>query len=224
MSEFASANISKGSGGGYNVSYGDDSGLYVEFFEDAILDKKETEKKGRNIYKSVDMVRIAFPGNNTKEVVRVVKTEPSGSVPSDPDRFPKQWAAYQEGHEQVSDGTPLEHWPPLSKAQVLELKSMKIHTVEQLASLPDTNLRWMGARQLRDNAKAWLEEAESGSETIKLRNQVEELQRQIQAMANQNKGFSSSEKKEQVVESSEKEITKSEEVKPIKRKMTKKKG
>ena len=78
---------------------------------------------------------------------------------------------------------------------------MNIHTVEMLANVPDVNLKWMGARQLRENAKVWLSEAEAGKEAIRLNNKIEELQAQIEAMRNQNAGFSASQKQQAVVQS-----------------------
>jgi len=197
---FSDATIKK-QGNNYQVSYGDDTSVYAEFFKDAIIDTQQSELQGRPIYRNVNMLRIMFPGDNTKEVVRIVRMEPSGNQPSDPDRFPKQWAAFQNQIEQVQDGTPIEEWPPISKAQALELKAMKIHTVEQLAAVTDANLRWMGARQLRDNAIAWLAEAESGAETINLRNQVEALKLQVEALLNQNAGFNASKESPVVVKS-----------------------
>lgn len=197
---FNDATIKK-QGNNYQVSYGDDSAVFAEFFKDAIIDNQKSQEQGRPVYRNVDMLRIMFPGDNTKEVVRIVRMEPSGNQPSDPDRFPKQWAAFQNSIEQVQDGTPIEQWPPISKAQALELKAMKIHTVEQLAAVTDTNLKWMGARQLRDNARAWLNEAESGAETIKLRNQIEEMRLQIEALTNQKIGFTTSQKPEPVLQS-----------------------
>jgi len=185
----------------YQVSFGDDRGLYAEFFKDALLDQFQTQQQGRPIYRSVDMLRIMFPGDNTKEVVRIVRMQQEGNQPADPDRFPRQWAAYQAQEAQAQDGTPIEHWPPISKAQALELKGLKIYTVEQLSAVSDANLNWMGARQLRDNAKAWLAEADAGAETIKLRGEIEELKIQLAALTNQNSGFSAGVKTEQVVQS-----------------------
>lgn len=200
---FSDATVTKTGGNNYQVSYGDDRAVYAEFFKDAIIDNQKTAEQGRPIYRNVDMLRIMFPGDNTKEVVRIVRIEASGNQPADPDRFPRQWAAFQAQQEQIQDGTPIEQWPPISKAQALELKAMKIHTVEQLAAVTDTNLKWMGARQLRDNAIAWLSEAESGAETIKLQNRISELQAQLEAMANQMAGFATSQKIEAVVQSAE---------------------
>jgi hypothetical protein len=50
----------------------------------------------------------------------------------------------------------------------MELKAMHIHTVEQLAGISDQNLTWLGARELRDKADAWLKQANSGKEVLRL--------------------------------------------------------
>jgi len=200
---FSEPTIQRVSDTNYQVSFGGDSGTFAEFYTEAVLDQAQTEIQGRQIYKNVDMIKMMFAGNNTTVRIRPVQLRQEGNVPADPDRFPKQWAAFKNSQEQVQDGTPIEQWPPISKAMAMELKSMKIHTVEALASVTDANLNWMGARQLRDNAKAWLSEAESGAETIKLRNEVEKLQEQIKALMNQNSGFSASKKREEVLPSTQ---------------------
>jgi nucleotidyltransferase/DNA polymerase involved in DNA repair len=160
------------------------------------------------------MVRSLFPGDNTKKLVKLAH---EGNPPYK-ERFPRQYEAFSKQQEQVQDGTPIEHWPPLNKAQALELKAMNIHTVEMLAGTSDVNLKWMGARQLRENARAWLSEAENGAEVIKLRNQLEELKLQIEGMQNQNSGFSASKKQDTVIQSND-AAPESEAIKPIVTKM-----
>lgn len=182
----AAANIKKVSENNYQVSYGDDQGVYAEFFNDVMDDPVRTKAEGRPCYKNAEFIRMVFPGDTSKERIRPVRLESDGREPSDPERFPKQWAAFKSQTQQVQDGTPIEQWPPINKAQAMELKALNIHTVEQLASVHDGNLTWMGARELRDNAAAWLREAETGKETISLRNQIVELQNQITALQNTN--------------------------------------
>jgi transposase-like protein len=181
---FSEAKITQTGADKYNVSYGDDSGVFAQFFWDAVQDDEATRLEGRPVYRNLEMVRIMFPGDNTKVVERKVRRQPSGNQPSDIDRFAKQWAAFQAQQEQVSDGTPLEHWPPLDKASILNLKARNIHTVEQLAGISDVNLSFMGARQMRDNAKAWLEEANSGGKVIAQQGEIQALKRQLEAMQN----------------------------------------
>lgn len=177
------------------VSHGDDSGLFVRFYSDAILNQQKSESEGRPIYDQCEMVEILFAGDNTKtKVGRATDGNPPYYL-----RFPKQYEAFKQQLEVVQDGTPIEHWPPITKAQAMELKGMNIHTVEMLAATPDVNLKWMGARQLRENAKAWLNEAEAGKETIKLRNEIEELRSQLEALSNQKQGFSASQTQQEVL-------------------------
>lgn len=212
---FAEPTIRK-QGSGYQVSYGDDSGVFAEFFTDAIIDHDQSKIQGRPIYRNVEMIRMMFPGDNTKEVT---KMSHEGNPPYK-ERFPNQYARFLAQQEQVQDGTPIEHWPPISKAQAMELKALKIHTVEALAAVSDVHLTWMGARQLRDNAKSWLSEAADGAETMKLRNEVEDLKSQLEAMRNQNAGFSASKKAAPVVESPEAApMSEASPIKPIATKM-----
>lgn len=201
------------------VSHGDDSGLHVRFYNDALLNEAKSEKEGRPIYDNVEMVEILFAGDTTKK---------KGGKATDGNppyylRFPKQYAMFKQQNEEVQDGTPIEHWPPITKAQAMELKAINIHTVEMLAATSDANLRWMGARQLRENAKAWLNEAEAGKETMKLRNEIEGLRAQLEALANQNAGFSASQKPQEVLKSPEAAPeTEAPNIKPIATKMRKK--
>lgn len=181
------------------VQHGDDSGLFVRFYSDAIQNQQKTDIEGRPMYDQVEMCEILFAGDNTKTKVG----RATDGNPPYYQRFPRQYEAFKQQLEIVQDGTPIEHWPPITKAQALELKAMNIHTVEMLANVPDVNLKWMGARQLRENAKAWLSEAEAGKETIKLRAEIEALRTQLEATLNQNSGFSASKKAEQVLESAE---------------------
>lgn len=218
---FADANITKIGENKYNVSYGDDSGIYAEFFWDAIPDEEQTKLAGHPKFKNVEMIKILFPGDNTKRVIRKVRKEAHAGTPSDPERFPRQWAAFEAQQQQVQSGTPIEHWPPLDKAMVLTLKALNIFTVEQLAGISDANLKFMGARQLRDNAKAWLEEANAGGAIIAANNRIAELERQLEAVNNTMRaiGENTGKPNKQVVESLEAPPFEEAPVKPIVTKM-----
>jgi len=187
--DFAQARIVE-SGNQLHVMHGDDSRLYVEFTMEAIHQTAQSEKEGRPIFKDVPHVRIHFPGDRTKQIFRPVKMEDDHQGPADPRRFPKQWAAFEAQQEQVQDGTPIEQWGPLTKSQAMEFKAMHIHTVEQLAGIADSNLSWLGARELRDKAAAWLKQAESGKEALRLQGElekrdadIEDLKRQVRELA-----------------------------------------
>lgn len=186
---FNEATITK-SGNKYKVAHGDDSTVFAQFYWMAIEDEEKTKAQGRPIYKNKEMVRISFAGNNTKIVDRAVRHEPTNTSPSDTDRFHRQWEAFQNQQKQVPDGVPLEHWAALNKAQVMELKALNIHTVEQMANLSDHHLK-MGMRQIRDKASAWLEEADAGTRVLAQQTEIEDLKKEIEAMKNQFRGLKS---------------------------------
>ncbi|WP_186260016.1 chromosome partitioning protein ParA [Burkholderia gladioli] len=182
--DFATPHIHQ-QGNSLHVSHGDDSGLFVEFSLEPIHQEAESEKQGRPIYKDVAHIRIHFAGDRTKMIFRPVKMQDDQQGPSDPRRFPRQWAAFQEQRSQVQEGTPLEHWPPLSRSEVMSMKAMHIHTVEQLAAMADSNLSWLGARELREKAIAWLKNAEGGKEVVRLTAENEQLRTDLDAQREQ---------------------------------------
>jgi len=187
--DFAQARIVE-SGNQLHVTHGDDSRLYVEFTMEAIHQTAQSEAEGRPIFKDVPHVKIHFPGDRTKQIFRPVKFNDDNQGPADPVRFPRQWAAFKAQAEQVQDGTPIEQWGPITKSQAMEFKAMHIHTVQQLAGISDSNLTWLGARELRDKAISWLAQADGGKEVSRLtaeneslRGDVEDLKRQVKELA-----------------------------------------
>lgn len=191
------------------ASYGNDIGMHAEFRSDAVYQEFESKGgelitgtvsnrsvelvpgKGRPIYKEKIYCYITRPGAKS-DIIREVpmddKGEPlpgDGSFPSFPERFPKQWQQFRNKQEQTHSGTPLEMWPGLTKIQVLELKGAKVHTVEQLGSLPDStlqNIGMMDARGLRDRAKAYMDKAEDGAQSAMLMQVVEQNRIDMEAM------------------------------------------
>ncbi|KVP11966.1 chromosome partitioning protein ParA [Burkholderia ubonensis] len=182
--DFATPRIHE-QGNSLHVSHGDDSRLFVEFTLEPIHQEAESEKQGRPIYKDVAHIRIHFPGDRTKQIFRPVKMQDDMQGPSDPRRFPRQWEAFVEQRAQVQEGTPLEQWPPVSRSEAMSLKAMHIHTVEQLASIADHNLSWLGAREMRDKAAVWLANADGGKEAIRLQAENEQLRADLDAQKEQ---------------------------------------
>jgi hypothetical protein len=170
--DFAQAKVIE-QGNQLHVVHGDDAKLYVEFTLEAVHQPALSEQEGRPIYKDVPHIRIHFPGDRTKQIFRPVKMEDDHVGPADPVRFSRQWVAFKAQQEQVQTGTPLIEWGPLTKSQAMELKGLHIHTVEQLAGIADNNLTWLGARELREKAIAWLKQADSGKEVIHLKAELE---------------------------------------------------
>jgi len=182
--EFASPIVHK-SGNSLHVSHGDDSGLYVEFYMEAEHQAFKSEEEGYPVYKDVPYVRIIFPGDNTKKVVRPVNERGHEGSPSDPERWPRQWQAFTNQSVQVNEGTPIDQWPPITKSTALLLKGMNIHTVQQLAGVSDTALTWLGARDMREKAKAYIAHAADSASTLKLQSENEALKADIEILKKQ---------------------------------------
>lgn len=188
MNDFASAQYSFGPNETVTtVNHGSDAGLYVEFRMDALQDHAKSEAEGRPIFVDTPFVTIMFPGDKTKKIDRPVKLKDDVDGPSDSRRFPRQWEQFKAQEVQSAEGLPIEQWSVLTKAQALELKAMGIHTVEQMAELPDTALTWLGARALRDQAKSWISNAGAHKVESKLATENARLQDQVAALTLQMK-------------------------------------
>lgn len=186
LAEFAPATVS-GRGNQLAVSHGGDENLIVVFYLESVHQGAESEKAGRPIYKDVPFIWIRFPGDRTREVKRKVDVKGKNGATPDPERFPRQWAAFQRQQQQVQEGTPIEQWGPISKSTAMTYKGLNVHTVENLASVPDSALHNLGhgAREMRDKAIAWLKAATDSAETTRLASENQHLRDEIAAMKEQ---------------------------------------
>lgn len=180
---FAEAHIVK-RGQNYVVTHGDDSGLYVQFYLEAVKDEEESLKEGRPIFHDREYIKIIPAGDKNTVVCEPVSDEYRA-------RFPQQYAAFKNQGVQAQSGTPLEEWAMLTKSQVLTFKAVNIHTVEQLAAVSDGNLfnLGMGARDIREKAKAWLSSANGNAGVMAVQDQLNDALKQIEALKNQMAGL-----------------------------------
>jgi len=131
------------------------------FHIQAIKNEFQSTQKGREIFEDQEFVEIITPG--------LTKSRPCRPVTdADKARWPKQYEAFKKGLEPALEGTPLENWPRVGVSQVRMLKSLEIHTLEQLAAVGDDALQHMGmgARDLRREAQVTLETAAKGTAPI----------------------------------------------------------
>lgn len=182
--EFATPKVHE-VGNELHVTYGSDAGLYVQFHMEAEHQAYESEQAGYPVYKDVPFITIMFPGDNTKKVVRPVDMEGKGQVPSDPLRFPRQWQAFKNQSVQAQEGLPIEEWPPITKSTAASLKAMNIHTVQMLANVGDNALTWLGARELREKAKAYLASATDSAAVLKIQTENDNLKNEVIALKKQ---------------------------------------
>jgi hypothetical protein len=146
-------------------------GVYARFFEAFPLNEQKSKKAGCKIYDKEVHVKILIAGDKTMAPVRRI-TDANGEIVGQEyiDRYPDAWAAFKKGEEAPISGTPLESWPGCDKAVALSLKSLHIHTVQDLAGVGDGVLDKLplGGRDLRTRAKTFLASAETGATALQL--------------------------------------------------------
>lgn len=150
------------------------------FHMEAIQDKVASAREGRPIFIHQERVQHLIPGSPNQPVEIVNQ--------SHRDRWPEQYEAFKRGEEMAHEGTPLEQWPILNRAQVLELKALGIFTVEQCADLSDTAMQRIpiAGQRIRDRARAYIDEAEKTAFVEKLNRENEALSSRIASLEHQN--------------------------------------
>lgn len=161
------------------VSYGSDAALGVRFHWHPVHLGHQSQAQGRPVYEKRVYVEITVPGGKTV-IDREVTDE-------DKARFPRHWAAFQQGNEQSAIGTPVEKCALYDIAQIEGMKAAKIYSVEQVASLSDQQGPVLGPhwRQMRDQANAWLTSAKDTALATKQAAVIADLQGQITALTDQ---------------------------------------
>jgi len=168
----------------------DFSHLHVEFFTEAVHNVRKSAEEGRPVYDDVEMVRIRVAGDKlTTYVARAndpssVREAETGRAIPYKELHVGPYEAFQRGQTYVGSGTPLSEVPFLTKAKVRELQLANVHTAEAFASLDGTNLTklGMGARELRDQVRAWVEKINKNSDVAKLAGENEALKAQMEQM------------------------------------------
>lgn len=153
-----------------------DNRLFVEFFRKAVPNPFKSNEAGRPVFDEVDFVRISVPGDRNSNYESKVTDEHK-------QRFAARWERYQAGLSQAVSGTPLEQWPQMSVGTVATLKAMNVHTVEQLAEMPDQFAQQiMGNHDLRKKAKLFLEAAAGEAVNNKLQSELEKRDSEIETL------------------------------------------
>ena len=147
---------------------GDDSCVPL-FYLREVQNKARSDVEGRVCFDQKEYVEIFVPGEKTLRPNRPV-------TDADKKRWPVAYAKFQRTREETLDGTPVEQWPYLNRAQVAEMKANGIMTVEAIADVPDGLIDRLGpnGRDLQTRAMQFLK-PQSEIET-ELRDEVAGLQ------------------------------------------------
>ena len=161
-------------------SWAGDRKLYVEFRKEwsAHPNQEKSAKEGRPVFDEVEYVKVTSPGDRNNIVDHPV-------TDYDRARFRalyKQWRDGQKTGEGMQ-GTPVEKWPELTRADAEGLRYLHIYTVEQLVSLDDNVLgKHPGLRSMQTKARQWLDVATRTAAASQLRRDKEAAEASQAAM------------------------------------------
>lgn len=150
--------------------------LAVRFFNDSKLNKRKTAEQGRAIYDDIEMVEIRTAGDPKSTLVAPANGPSSVRHPDTNQRLTYAelhegpYEAFKKGQKFIGSGTPLKELPFLTEARRKELEAANVYTAEALAGLDGTPLQrlGMGARELKNQAQAWLDKAAGTADATKL--------------------------------------------------------
>ena len=167
-------------GWGVASSGPNDNQMIVGFYPKSIVNVAKSKEKGRRICETKDFVKIQHPGETLNIVDRP-------ATPQDKARWPRQWAQYSQGRDQIPDGIPISLLFPSQPHIADMLVGYGVHTIEQCANLSGNaiNTIGMGGQDWVNKAKSYLMQAEKGVNVHKFEKTIEEKDRQIATLTRQ---------------------------------------
>ena len=178
---FEQGRITMGANGIGSVQFGPDL-VNVVFYARQMPDPLATQQTGIPQFKAVDYVRVQHPGETD------YTDSPVDDKPYMVNRYPGQWQAYQQSKEYVPEGTPIEMLFPQHAQMAIAgtLRSLGVHTVQQLAALTDEGRKKVGlnAQEYMNHAKKYLDTAGQGVAYHKLQKELTERDNKIEVLEN----------------------------------------
>jgi hypothetical protein len=161
-----------------------DKSLMVRFFYKNVENKMASKTQGRPVFREKTYIEIRVAGQRDVQACRP-------ATHADKMRFPAHLEAFEKRMEPPTEGMPLTEWAKITRSQAEELAFKNVKTVEQLASMKDSNLQqFMNGYKLREQAIKWLEtnsEETDDREKAELKQQVADLQSQMAELIAANK-------------------------------------
>lgn len=162
----------------------EERGTIVTFELKPKLMKAASDQQGRPVYENREYIKIVQPANRNTEVFREATDD-------DKRKWHVRYRQFKEDQEQIGDGVPLDQWPAIDPATLMNLRGVGLRTVQDLAGVSDVSLKniGMGAAALRTKAQAFLDEKVNGAELSRalaenatLKDQMAVMNRTMEAM------------------------------------------
>lgn len=162
-----------------------DDRLIVGFYHKSVINTFKSREAGKRVCEDVEFVKIQHPGESLNIVDRPVQ-------PSDKQRWPRQWAMFQEGKSQIPDGIPITLLYPDKPSVTDMLIGYNIHTVEQLANLSAHAITQvgMGCQEWVNKAAKYLEQANKGVDFHRFESALAAKDTEMETMRRQIKDLS----------------------------------
>jgi len=156
-----------------------DKALMVRFYYKSVQNKLESQNQLHPVFKEKLYIEVRVAGQRDVQAARP-------ATYADKMRFPKHLEAFEKRVEPPTEGMPLMEWTKITRSRAEELAFINVKTVEQLASIKDTNIQNIqGGYTLRAQAIQWL--ATNNAETEdrekeELREIIKTMQARIMAL------------------------------------------
>ena len=153
-----------------------DQRMWVRFHKKSIRNVHKSELEGRPIYEPRDYVSIQHPGERDVVVREVIEEHKQ--------RWPRQWAQYQQDKQQSPDGTPVQMIFPTEPEKVDLCIDLRILTVEALATASEDAIHRLGmdGRRMVARAQAALEQAARMKEITRLEGELRQARDENQVL------------------------------------------
>jgi hypothetical protein len=156
-----------------------DARLLVSFGLYPHPNQEKSANEGRPIYEDRVYVMIIVPGDKDSVVHRPAE-------PKDFQRFPKQYAAFQQNQTDAVVGTPLKMVTWLSASQKKELEDFNVRTVEHLADVNENMAAKMpGLFGLKKLAQDFMRAAREAAPLTAMRSELEKRDSEIEMLKKQ---------------------------------------
>lgn len=142
--------------------------LPAVFYMMAVENKAKSAAEGRPIFDDVEMINILRPGDNTTDFHTEVQEKHKRM-------YPAQYAQFKQSGTNAHGGTLLSMLTFLTPRQIKEFEALNIYNVEALALINDNNA-FMGWREIKNKAVAYLEMAKDQAVMTRWKEKEEALE------------------------------------------------
>ncbi|MBO6289804.1 MAG: hypothetical protein J6N45_05720 [Alphaproteobacteria bacterium] len=149
----------------------DERNVAARFYDKAVKTGQVADN-GMPIFKDVTYIEIRLKDNST-EVFNQPATEEKIK------RFPREYALYKLAKEKKKEGTPLEQFAFLTASELETCQSRGIFTVEDLASLAQDKVQFLGLQNENELAKKFMQNAKDNSTLAEMVRKEKEYLHQI---------------------------------------------